>query len=97
MRMTRSGPSELVCGKDGSAPMPSAHDRKAVPFHRLVSPRTFGKEKSKQGAWRRKWGGASEMTSFKIASAFWRQIIAIHTYSSQLVSLQKSSFQLTAL
>lgn len=78
MRMTRPGSSELVCGNEGSAPMPSAHDRRAVPFHPLVSPRTF-EEKSKQGAWRREWGGASEMTGFKIASAFWRQMIAIHT------------------
>lgn len=84
-----------VCGKAGSAPISSAHDRKAVSSHRLLSPSTFGKGKSKQGAWRRKWGGASETTGFKTASAFWRQIIGTRTYSSRLLSLH--SFQLTAL
>lgn len=84
-----------VCGKAESAPIPSAHDRKAVSSHRLLSPSTFGKGKRKQWAWRRKWGGASETTGFKTVSAFWRQIIGIHTYPSRLVSLH--SFQLTAL
>lgn len=62
-------PVLLVC-REGKEPIPSAHDRKAVSSLRRASPRIVRKEKSKQGAWCREWGGATERPGLNIVSPF---------------------------
>lgn len=85
-------------GKEGSAPVPSAHDRKAVPAVRPRCPSVAGQEKKDRGRGVESGRGVGEEGFSKERGRIWRQLIVIsylHYRSFRLNALQ--SFHLFPL